>query len=218
LLVLVLVRLRRFRLSLTGILEQSKTTKGQFLRLLGISIVALLALITMSGWLIYWPISEGIENFSFQELHTDWGMVKIPTYGRMKEYDPVVAIIGGYLIFAFFGFGRDARDMYSAWLQRVGINVELGAPSSRSSSGLFSSLKSKATFLQSSFSRKGSTIRYVSSQSSAEICINVCRTSVLPTSSVGVLSDNGGSIYRQSQDKLSPKLSPISFAFPSDEL
>src|ERR1700744_3497894 len=118
--VLVLIRLRRFRLSLTGILEQSKTTQGQFLRLLGISIVALLGLVSMSGWLIYWPISQGVENYTFHELHTDWTIDMVPTEGKIYQFDPIVAIIAGYLIFAFFGFGRDARDMYAAWLLRVG--------------------------------------------------------------------------------------------------
>jgi hypothetical protein len=113
----------------------------------------------MSGWLIYWPISQGVENYTFRELHTDWTIDMVPTNGKIYQFDPIVAIVAGYLIFAFFGCGRDARDMYAAWLRKVGINTQLGLPDGSRSSGIFSSLTSKATFFRSSFSRKGSTIR-----------------------------------------------------------
>jgi pheromone a factor receptor len=152
-LVLVLIRLRRFRLSLAGILERSKTSQAQFMRLLGISIVALLALIAMSGWLIFWPISQGVENFSFRDLHTDWTIDMVPTFGKIYQFDPIVAIIAGYLIFAFFGLGRDARDMYAGWLRKLGVVA------GRRPSGIFSTLTSKVSHLRSTFSRKGSTIR-----------------------------------------------------------
>jgi pheromone a factor receptor len=119
----------------------------------------MLGLVSMSGWLIYWPISQGVENYTFQELHTDWTIDMVPTQGRIYQFDPIVAIVAGYLIFVFFGFGRDARDMYATWLQRVGINTQLGSPSGSRGSGVLSSLTSKATFFRSSFSRKRSTIR-----------------------------------------------------------
>jgi pheromone a factor receptor len=150
-----MVRLHRFRLSLAGILEQSNTSQAQFLRLLGISIVALLALLSLSGWLIYWPIAEGVENFSFQELHTDWTIDLVPTGGKIYQYDPIVAIVAGYLIFGFFGFGRDARDMYAVWLRKLGIQTQQGG--SRGSSGFVSTLTTKMSALRSTFTRKGST-------------------------------------------------------------
>jgi pheromone a factor receptor len=139
-------------------LEQSKTSQGQFLRLLGISIVALLALLSMSAWLIFWPISQGVESFSFQQLHTGWTIDKVPTNGKIYQFDPIVAIVAGYLIFAFFGLGRDARDMYAAWLRKVGINKERDVLADRHTSGVFSTLASKASILRS-FSRKVSTVR-----------------------------------------------------------
>jgi pheromone a factor receptor len=129
------------------------------LRLFGISLVTLLALLAMSAWLVVWPISQGVQNFSVHDLHTDWTVEMVPTSGKIYQFDPIVAIIAGYLIFAFFGLGRDARDMYANWLRKLGCNAQLGVFARRQSSGIFSSLTSKVSLLRSSFSRKGSSYR-----------------------------------------------------------
>jgi pheromone a factor receptor len=61
------------------------------------------------------------SRYSWKVVHgPHWGeIVKVPTYGHVM-FDRWIHVVVGFLLFVFFGFGRDATLMYRSWLSKCG--------------------------------------------------------------------------------------------------
>jgi pheromone a factor receptor len=121
--------------------------------------VVLLILLPVETYIL---ISHAIDHslgplhpYSWSLVHDDWNVTIflsskiVPVYWNRYGW-----IVYGYIVFAFFGLGEDARRMYADWsvylgLGRVfpslvGTSSSLEGKGSRSSSTWFGSVSSKA--------------------------------------------------------------------------
>lgn len=146
--VIVLWRLYKFRREIDGILNASRMGKGRFFRLLILSITLIFAVLPLSIESVYRPVSNGqLHTYSWTEVHSGWGPLLVPTFGQLVQWDGVISIICGYIVFICFGVGQDAVDMYKSWGLHFGLDKYFPSllPASRTSSRAtwtLSSLKS----------------------------------------------------------------------------
>jgi pheromone a factor receptor len=98
--------------------------------------------------------------FSWSVVHgPQWGEIeKVPANGRVF-FDRWIHVTAGFLLFAFFGLGKDATLMYRSWLLKAGLgrfftslkDPHVVSQQQRSSSTLFGSVSSRAKMI---FSKK----------------------------------------------------------------
>ncbi|OJD22543.1 hypothetical protein ACJ73_06107 [Blastomyces percursus] len=67
-------------------------------------------------------MSQPWVPYSWDDVHgPEWGHIgKVPMNG-IVYYDRWIQVSCGFLLFAFFGFGKDATLMYRAFLIRIGL-------------------------------------------------------------------------------------------------
>lgn len=120
--VVIIFRLHKYRRTFSAILSDSSTTKSRFLRLLFIAVVLIFAVLPLSVHAVIWPLQAGMHPFSWNRVHNiNWTVGKYPSGGRLLQWDGVVAIICGYLLFVGFGLGSDAISMYKQWARKIGL-------------------------------------------------------------------------------------------------
>ena len=114
----------------------SSTRKGCFFRLFLLSVILIVAILPLSIESVYRPASTGLHPYSWTETHSNWGPLMLPTFGQLAQWDGVVSIICGYLVFICFGIGKDAIEMYKGWLRYFGLEKYFSAllPGSNASS------------------------------------------------------------------------------------
>ncbi|KKZ68275.1 hypothetical protein EMCG_06031 [[Emmonsia] crescens] len=123
--VLVIYRLFKYRQQFSYIVSiSSKTSKSRFIRLLALSLVLLLGSLPSQVYVFYRNIemSKPWVPYSWNDVHgPKWGNIrKVPMNG-IVYYDRWIQVTCGFLLFAFFGFGKDATLMYRAFLIRLGL-------------------------------------------------------------------------------------------------
>jgi hypothetical protein len=152
--VLLTIRLYRYRRDFQYLVSAASTTRSRFMRLF------LLALFTvfmvMPAQLVVIIAMAGFEMhpYSWSVVH-NWDVeVRVPSNGHILEWAHLIWIPSGFLVFLFFGFGRDARTMYVGWLVKAGAgNIfpslleENQSPNGTGKTGLLSSMASKAKSL-----------------------------------------------------------------------
>ncbi|KAJ5148638.1 hypothetical protein N7448_000216 [Penicillium atrosanguineum] len=116
---LVLVRLFKYRSDFVHILRSRGSTmnKSGFLRLFFLAFSMLIAILPVEAYLVWYDVSLSLpwHQYSWKKLHgpgSNWSQIqKVATYGVVffDRWNPVAA---GFMIFIFFGFGRDATKMY----------------------------------------------------------------------------------------------------------
>lgn len=132
----------------------NNTTKSRFLRLYLLSTACVIGLIPAQIYVLISSVSPGVDKFSWNAVHhpTEYSwdsIIMVPSNGK-TFYDRWIWLSGSILIFAFFGFGRDAVKTYRELLLGVGMgrvipSLKPGYESSRRDTvGTFSSLNSKA--------------------------------------------------------------------------
>ncbi|KAK3673644.1 a-factor receptor [Recurvomyces mirabilis] len=161
--VLILTRLIHHHLTFASILANSNMTKNRFLRLYLFCTTLVLFFVPLQLFTLYSNLSQkDFEPFSWERWHgaETWDeILMFPSEGRVL-YPVYVWLGGGMFIFVFFGFGRDAVEMYRSGLVAMGAHKvwpslsREGTPK-QSSTGTRSSVSSKARML---FSRKGSAV------------------------------------------------------------
>ncbi|EEH10416.1 a-pheromone receptor PreA [Histoplasma capsulatum G186AR] len=124
--VLVIYRLFKYRQQFSYIVSiSSNTSKSRFIRLLTLSLILLLGSFPSQVYVFYRNIemSKPWVPYSWKGVHgPEWGViVKVPMHG-IVYYDRWIQVTCGFLLFAFFGFGKDATLMYRAFLIRVGLS------------------------------------------------------------------------------------------------
>lgn len=132
----------------------NNTTKSRFLRLYLLSTICVVMLIPSQIYVLVSSVAPGVEKFSWNAVHhpTEYSwdsIIMVPSEGK-TFYDRWIWLSGSILIFAFFGFGRDAVKTYRDLLLGVGMGRVIPSlrpgyePARRDTVGTFSTLNSKA--------------------------------------------------------------------------
>ncbi|EEQ86004.1 a-pheromone receptor PreA, variant 3 [Blastomyces dermatitidis ER-3] len=123
--VLVIYRLFKYRQQFSYIVSvSSKTSKSRFIRLLVLSLVLLLGSFPSQVYVFYRNIemSKPWVPYSWDDVHgPEWGHIGKSPMNGIVYYDRWIQVSCGFLLFAFFGFGKDATLMYRAFLIRIGL-------------------------------------------------------------------------------------------------
>lgn len=160
LIVLVIIRLRKYRRQFAEILKssQSNLNKSRFLRLFLMALILLIVLLPLQIYILYVNLSYPRHPFKWNEVHgPNWSEVMmIPTGGKVA-FDRWIRVSAGFLLFIFFGLGHEATEMYRKWLVKFGLgrcfpnliqNRDVATPSSTKRGGIrFGSFGSRARLL-----------------------------------------------------------------------
>lgn len=151
--------------------------KSGFLRLFFLAFSMLIAIMPVEAYLVWYNVSLSLpwHRYSWNRLHgpgSNWGQIqKVATYG-VVFFDRWNSVAAGFMIFIFFGFGRDATKMYHLLFWYLGFGycfptvsrplesealATAPAPNGSSSATLIGSASSRAK----SFLKKASSSRYV---------------------------------------------------------
>ncbi|TKX20095.1 pheromone A receptor-like protein [Elsinoe australis] len=160
--VMIMVRLRLYRTRFDSLLQASSTTKSRFLRLYLLSLTFVLAIFPIQIYLLFvnWP--KHPNPFNWRRIHNyeEWKHIAyIPSLGVVLV-DRWVQVACGFLVFIFFGLGKEAKDMYKSWALALGLErLSRFMPTKKSETALFTtgrfSVFGKARgLLLSSFSTK----------------------------------------------------------------
>ncbi|KAK9238947.1 pheromone A receptor-domain-containing protein [Lipomyces kononenkoae] len=111
-------RRRQFREVLRS--SQSGLTVARFARLLFFCITVMLVELPLAILTLVDNVRPGIDEFDFTKEHADWNTIpRIPASVTRKDfyYFTIVSV----LLFVYFGFGVDARNIYHDWLVGLGL-------------------------------------------------------------------------------------------------
>ncbi|KAK5111223.1 hypothetical protein LTR62_005251 [Meristemomyces frigidus] len=148
---LILLRLLRYRMTIGSILGNSNMNKTRFLRLYIFCITLVSLFLPLQLWVLYFNLQKPLEPFVWSEIHDPgtWNdIMMIPSQGKAL-YTVYVWLGGGFFIFVFFGFGKDAVEMYRGAAMKVGLDKVFPSLSPNntprhSTAGMFNSVSSKA--------------------------------------------------------------------------
>lgn len=123
---LVLYRLHMYRSQFGEILHasNSRMNKSRFLRLFFLNFTMLLIILPIQCFVVYYNtwLSFPWHTYTWSAVHNpEWGViVKVPTHGQ-AFFDRWVPIAASCLVFVFFGCGKDANELYRAFLRFLGF-------------------------------------------------------------------------------------------------
>lgn len=204
---LVLIRLYRYRSDFVHILRSrgSNMNKSGFLRLFLLAFTMLLAILPVQAYVVYYDMILSLpwHPYSWSRIHgPQWHTIlKIAAYGHVF-FDRWTPIASGFMIFIFFGFGRDAFRMYRTLFWSLGLGycfpgvarpldshaTGTAAPTNASNSTtLVGSVTSRAKLL---FKHKGSSTRYVTLHSLGGSMTDIFNSSTGTSTFTGSYNDN----------------------------
>ncbi|KAJ5177139.1 uncharacterized protein N7482_003016 [Penicillium canariense] len=123
---LVLIRMRKYRSDFSLILRSanSRMSKSGFLRLFFLASTMLIAILPSEGFVVYYDLTLSLpwHRYSWSQIHgPEWyEILKYPTQGQVF-FDRWTPIASGFMLFIFFGFGRDATRLYRMFFWRLGL-------------------------------------------------------------------------------------------------
>ncbi|KAJ5381850.1 uncharacterized protein N7496_004278 [Penicillium cataractarum] len=123
---LVIIRMRKYRSDFSLILRSanSRMNKSGFLRLFFLAFTMLVAILPSEGYVVYYNLKLSFpwHPYSWSRNHgPEWYQItKYPTQGQVF-FDRWTPIAAGFMLFIFFGFGRDATRIYRMFLWRSGL-------------------------------------------------------------------------------------------------
>lgn len=149
--------------------------KSGFLRLFFLAFTLLIAILPAQVYVVYYDLTLSLpwHPYSWNRIHgSEWNQIqKVATYG-VVFFDRWTPIAAGFMIFIFFGFGRDATNMYRMMLRYLGFgycfpgvsrpldsraSASVPAPNASNPTTLIGSASNRAK----SFFNKVSSSRYV---------------------------------------------------------
>lgn len=152
-------------------LANNNTNKSRFTRLFAICISWLLISIPLQMFFIKQAADVPHVPFDWALVHDPdfWAQIdKRPSHGSVI-YTRYVWLVSAFMVFVFFGFGRDAGRMYARGLRAVGLGnclpflkTDQTPVRSTSQSGTINSVSSKAGLM---FGRKSSSMKSWASDS-----------------------------------------------------
>ncbi|KAK3623611.1 a-factor receptor [Elasticomyces elasticus] len=162
--VVILIRLCRYRATMSSILASSNISKTRFLRLYMFCIILILAFVPLQAFTLYQNQAQPDMQYKWSEVHdpTQWNnIIMAPSGGRVSPF-PCIWLAGGFFIFIFFGLGKDAMAMYRSGLLAMGFEKvfpSLKPGYTPNDTGMISSFGSKAKLM---FKRKDSRSSWLS--------------------------------------------------------
>lgn len=152
--------MHRYRRDFTALLAHSDTNRSRFARLFAICLVWLAVSVPLQAYVISQQAGTPHVAFDWARVHdaAAWREVAmVPSQGTVA-YTRYIWLGGAFMVFVFFGFGRDAGRLYARGLRAVGLGgclpvlARAGEVGRRAShAGTISSVGSRARLL---FSRK----------------------------------------------------------------
>lgn len=104
--------------------SNSRMNKSRFLRLFFLNFTMLLIILPIQCFVVYYNtwLSFPWHTYTWSAVHSpEWGViVKVPTHGQ-AFFDRWVPIAASCLVFVFFGCGKDANELYRAFLRFLGL-------------------------------------------------------------------------------------------------
>lgn len=174
--------MRKYRSDFSLILRSanSRMSKSGFLRLFFLASTMLLAILPCEGYVVYYDLILSLpwHPYSWNRLHgPEWYQIaKYPAQG-VVFFDRWTPIAAGFMLFIFFGFGRDATRIYRIFFWRIGLGycfASFTRPTDSQASASHTDGSHSTTLVGSTISRakllfswrKGSASRYDVSRSS----------------------------------------------------
>ncbi|KAI9700248.1 MAG: a-factor receptor [Candelina mexicana] len=121
---LVIVRLHRYRQQFAHMVSSSSMNlnPSRFKRLFLISFTLIVIFFPVQFYIFYVNLSFPRIPYSWNLVHGRewWNIVMVPT-GGIVAFDRWVRLGSGFLVFVFFGMGKDAVTMYRSWLCKIGL-------------------------------------------------------------------------------------------------
>ncbi|KAG0156000.1 hypothetical protein PDIDSM_3176 [Penicillium digitatum] len=123
---LVLMRVHKYRSDFANIIHASSSnlSKNRFLRLFFLALSMLVCILPLQGYVVYNDIALSLpwHSYSWSRIHNGkWNTIeKIPINGTVF-FDRWTPVASGFMIFIFFGFGRDATRMYRTVFWYLGL-------------------------------------------------------------------------------------------------
>lgn len=167
--------MRKYRSDFSLILRSanSRMSKSGFLRLFFLAFTMLVAILPCEGYVVYYDLKLSFpwHSYSWSRMHgPEWWVIgRYPTNGQVffDRWSPIAA---GFMLFIFFGFGRDATHIYQMFFWRLGLGHCFpvfarptdSTPEGSNTTTLVGSTISRAKLLFNW--RKGSASRYDVSQ------------------------------------------------------
>ncbi|EEP79384.1 predicted protein [Uncinocarpus reesii 1704] len=122
---IVVYRLIKYKREFNYIVSASSTTnKSRFIRLFALSMVMLVGSYPAQLYVLFFNITGWgpVKPFSWSKVHRpDWQTIDKYPMGGVVFFDRWIQVIAGFLLFAFFGFGKDATLMYRSFLLKLGL-------------------------------------------------------------------------------------------------
>ncbi|QVM11928.1 a-factor receptor [Coccidioides posadasii str. Silveira] len=123
--VIVVYRLIKYKREFNYIISvSSSTNKSRFMRLFILSMVLLLGSYPVQIYVLFFNITGfgPLLPFSWAEVHgPEWQVIEKYPMGGKVFFDRWIHVTAGFLLFAFFGFGKDATLMYRSFLLKLGL-------------------------------------------------------------------------------------------------
>ncbi|CAG8899662.1 unnamed protein product [Penicillium egyptiacum] len=163
---LVLIRVHKYRNDFANILRASSSnlSKSRFLRLFFLALSMLICILPLQGYVVYADIVLSLpwHAYSWSRIHNgNWNIVaKVPIDGTVF-FDRWTPVASGFMIFIFFGFGRDATRMYRTLFWYLGLGYcfpGIQPPTDTHSTGPSLAHASTATTLVGSISSRARSL------------------------------------------------------------
>ncbi|MCJ1308184.1 a-factor receptor [Agyrium rufum] len=122
---LVIYRIYRYRRDFSSIFSNSQSstlTTSRFMRLFSISLLFVLVVLPVEGYILYRNTSFPLEPYSWKANQaTAWSdIILVPSYGTV-EFDRWIRIALGVALFLCFGLGREMSKLYQRWAVKCGL-------------------------------------------------------------------------------------------------
>ena len=122
--VLIILRLKKYRVEFSSILHASNTTTSRFLRLLILTLTFILVLFPLQIYILVlnWP--EVYAPYSWSHVHDAlrWKIILLfPSNGTVLP-DRWIDAACGAMVFVLLGLGQEAKVTYKSWLTKVGMS------------------------------------------------------------------------------------------------
>ncbi|OJJ80262.1 pheromone receptor [Aspergillus glaucus CBS 516.65] len=124
---LVLHRLRLYRSQFGDILNASNSNinKSRFIRLFSLNFIMLVIIFPIQCYVVWQNtvLSFPWHTYSWSAVHgPEWNTIVKYTTGGNAFFDRWVPIAACFLVFVFFGCGKDANELYRSFLRSLGLD------------------------------------------------------------------------------------------------
>lgn len=138
--------------------SRSNLSKSRFLRLFCLAFITFITILPAEAYILYYDLAVSMpwHPYSWSQIHgPEWYVIqKYPTYGKVF-FDRYIPLVMGFVVFTFFGFGRDATRMYRnvCWYLGLGYCFPSVVPLDSNASARPAHASNNTTLVESTASR-----------------------------------------------------------------